>query len=116
MKRNNHGHIVALSSSAGLVGIVNLVPYCASKFAVYGLVESLHEELRMDPKCRVKCTVICPYMVDTGLCKRPKIRFEKAMPLLNPQHVAKEIMTAQRSDVPVKTIPGYILKLNYYTR
>ena len=40
------GHIVSLVSVAGLVGLTNLVPYCASKFAVRGLMESLHEELR----------------------------------------------------------------------
>jgi len=36
MIEKNHGHIVALSSLAGLSGIPNLVPYCATKFAVRG--------------------------------------------------------------------------------
>lgn len=36
MINNNHGHIVALSSMAGVTGLVNLVPYCGSKFAVRG--------------------------------------------------------------------------------
>lgn len=36
MIKNNHGHIVALSSIAGMVGFPNLVPYCATKFAVRG--------------------------------------------------------------------------------
>lgn len=36
MIEKNHGHIVALSSLAGLSGFENLVPYCASKFAVRG--------------------------------------------------------------------------------
>lgn len=36
MIEKNHGHIVALSSLAGIGGIPNLVPYCASKFAVRG--------------------------------------------------------------------------------
>jgi all-trans-retinol dehydrogenase (NAD+) len=43
---NNHGHIVALSSIAGIVGFKNLVPYCGSKFAVRGVMESMCEELR----------------------------------------------------------------------
>lgn len=46
MVENNHGHIVALSSIAGIVGFKNLVPYCGSKFAVRGLMESMNEELR----------------------------------------------------------------------
>jgi len=36
MIENNHGHVVALSSLAGISGFPNLVPYCASKFAVRG--------------------------------------------------------------------------------
>lgn len=46
MIEKNQGHIVALSSIAGIVGLNNLVPYCGSKFAVRGTMESLSEELR----------------------------------------------------------------------
>lgn len=31
MIEKNHGHIVAMSSIAGLVGLNNVVPYCGSK-------------------------------------------------------------------------------------
>ncbi|XP_031786336.1 short-chain dehydrogenase/reductase family 16C member 6 isoform X3 [Nasonia vitripennis] len=78
MLAKNHGHVVALSSIAGIVGLTNLVPYCASKFAVRGLMEALSEELRISSsvggtKSNIKFTTIYPYMVDTGLCKKPKI-------------------------------------------
>lgn len=46
MIANNKGHIVALSSMAGIVGLRYLVPYCGSKFAVRGIQEALSEELR----------------------------------------------------------------------
>jgi len=36
MIKRNHGHIVALSSIAGIVGFSNLVPYSATKYAVRG--------------------------------------------------------------------------------
>lgn len=36
MIEKNHGHIVALSSLAGLAGIPYIVPYSAAKFAVTG--------------------------------------------------------------------------------
>jgi all-trans-retinol dehydrogenase (NAD+) len=42
----NKGHIVALSSMAGLMGMRNLVPYCGSKYAVRGIQEAMSEELR----------------------------------------------------------------------
>ncbi|KYQ56151.1 Short-chain dehydrogenase/reductase family 16C member 6 [Trachymyrmex zeteki] len=76
MIEKNHGHVVALSSLAGIGGIPNLVPYCASKFAVRGLMESISEELRTSSKGKslIKFTTIYPYMVDTGLCKKPKIK------------------------------------------
>lgn len=40
------GHIVAISSVSGIVGLSNLVPYSATKFAVRGLMEALSEEIR----------------------------------------------------------------------
>lgn len=46
MIEKNRGHIVALSSIAGMTGLNNLVPYCGSKFAVRGTQEALLEELR----------------------------------------------------------------------
>lgn len=46
MMEKNEGHIVALSSIAGVVGLNNLVPYCGTKFAVRGSMEALSEEIR----------------------------------------------------------------------
>lgn len=43
--RASHGHIVNLSSMAGLVGIPGMSIYCAAKHAVEGLSESLAQEL-----------------------------------------------------------------------
>jgi len=50
MMEKNRGHIVGLSSIAGIIGFENIVPYCGSKFAVKGTIESLREELRKDGK------------------------------------------------------------------
>lgn len=108
MKRHNYGHIVSLSSTAGLFGIPNLVPYCCSKYAVRGLMEALYQECRTDKKNYIKFTSIYPYMVDTGLCKKPKIRFENLMPLVKPKEAALEIMNAQRTETNEVTIPRYL--------
>lgn len=116
MKKNNHGHIVALSSCAGLFGLENLVPYCGSKFAVRGIMEALNEEFRAEGNCKIKLTTVCPYMVDTGLCKRPRVRFEKYMALLPPKYAAKAIMKAQQTSQSLVSIPGYLLILNNYIR
>ncbi len=36
MLEKNYGHVVAMSSFCGILGLANAVPYCASKFAVRG--------------------------------------------------------------------------------
>lgn len=117
MIKNNYGHIVALSSVAGLTGTVNLVPYCASKFAVRGMMAALSEELRTNnPKNQIKFTTVYPYMVDTGLCKKPVIRFKNLMPIENPTQVAEHIMNAQRRNFVEISIPRHILSYFHYIK
>jgi NAD(P)-dependent dehydrogenase (short-subunit alcohol dehydrogenase family) len=58
------GHVVNTASMAGLTGMLGLGIYCASKFAVVGLTESLHRELR---DLDIGVSVLCPMIVDTGI-------------------------------------------------
>uniref|UniRef100_A0A1B0GJD2 Short-chain dehydrogenase/reductase 3 n=1 Tax=Lutzomyia longipalpis TaxID=7200 RepID=A0A1B0GJD2_LUTLO len=115
MFEKNRGHLVSISSVAGLIGATNLVPYCASKFAVRGMMEALFEEFR-EHKIPIKSTIIYPYMVDTGLCKSPKMRFTKAMALLTPKAAASSIIEAHRKELLEATIPRYIGYLNKFVR
>lgn len=39
MKKKNFGHIVAVCSACGVVGLPYAVPYSASKFAVRGMLQ-----------------------------------------------------------------------------
>lgn len=118
MMEKNHGHIVAMSSMAGLIGLRNLVPYCATKFAVRGMMEALHEELREDKRdfSGIKFTVICPYIVDTGLCKNPKIKFPSLMKILTAQEAADNIVDAVRRDYFEITIPSSLYYINQICR
>lgn len=62
--RAQGGSVVNVASVAGLVGMPDMPVYCASKFAVVGLSESLRGDLaRYD--IRVSC--ICPGIVDTAI-------------------------------------------------
>ena len=45
MKKRGSGSIVALSSIAGVIGFPNMMPYIASKHAVYGMVKTAALEL-----------------------------------------------------------------------
>ncbi len=58
------GHVVNTSSMAGLVGMQWLGIYCATKFAVVGLSESLRREL--EPR-GIGVSVLCPMMVATRI-------------------------------------------------
>lgn len=114
MIKERKGHIIALSSCAGLFGLKNLVPYCGTKFAVKGLMFAFYEELRaMGLHKDIKLTTIYPYMVDTGLCKKPYFRF-KSMRLVEPQEVAKTIVSTQRKGISERSIPQHYLYLEKF--
>jgi NADP-dependent 3-hydroxy acid dehydrogenase YdfG len=58
------GHIVQIASMAGKAGIAHGATYCATKFAVVGLSESLRAELR---DTGVEVSVVMPAVVNTEL-------------------------------------------------
>lgn len=66
MLEQNEGHVVNTASLAGLGGVPGMGPYCASKFAVVGLSESLYYELLMR-RSDVKVSVLCPGFVNTRI-------------------------------------------------
>lgn len=55
-------------------------------------------------------------MVDTGLCKKVKIRFEKLMPVIKPSEAATAIITAQRKGIAEASIPGHLFYMNAFFR
>lgn len=117
MIEKNHGHIITLSSMAGVVGVENLAPYCATKFAVRGMIESLHEEIRTRTKgTNIKFTLIYPYMVDTGLCQKPVIRFPSILSMVKPKEAARQIIQAARRNVLEHSIPSTLLGINNFFR
>ena len=63
MKKLEEGHIINISSIAGTTGIETLSAYCATKFAVRGLSQSLYKEVRNDG---IKVTCINPGSVQTN--------------------------------------------------
>src|SRR6187401_336238 len=56
MRRQGSGRIVNISSIGGKIGVPHLVPYCASKFALTGLSDSLRAELLKDG---ISVTTVC---------------------------------------------------------
>lgn len=62
MRRQGSGHIINLSSLAGLIGYPTATPYAATKSAIVGLSLSLREE---GADAGVKISVACPGFVQT---------------------------------------------------
>ena len=63
MRRNGGGRIVNISSIGGKIGVPHLAPYCASKFALTGLSDSVRGELAKD---NILVTTVCPGLMRTG--------------------------------------------------
>src|SRR5436190_2450276 len=57
------GRIVNISSIGGKIGVPHLAPYCASKFALTGLSDSVRGELAKD---NILVTTVCPGLMRTG--------------------------------------------------
>tara|TARA_B110000211_G_scaffold78924_1_gene92566 strand:+ start:2741 stop:3589 length:849 start_codon:yes stop_codon:yes gene_type:complete len=70
MIKNGAGHIVNISSVAGLVGAPKLTDYCASKFALVGFHAALQKELEVYPNIYSSC--ICPYFFRSELFNSSK--------------------------------------------
>lgn len=87
------GHVVTIASMAGHMGVPGLADYAASKFAAVGFDESLRVEMKK-AKTGVKTTCVCPYYISTGMFEGVKGRFSFLFPILTPDYVAQEIVSA----------------------
>lgn len=98
------GRIVNISSIGGKVAVPHLLPYSASKFALTGLSEGLHAELK---KHNILVTTVIPNLMRTGSPRNITVKgdheaeyawfkISDSMPLLSQQaeHAAKSIIKA----------------------
>ena len=67
MYERNFGFIVNISSAAGMIGVPNLAVYSATKWAVWGLTESLRMEAHNRGKNGVKFASIHPCFLAKGM-------------------------------------------------
>jgi short-subunit dehydrogenase len=66
MKKQKSGYIFNVASRSGKVGFEGSGGYCASKFGLVGLNESLHRELTPQG---IKVTALCPAWVNTNMAQ-----------------------------------------------
>ena len=95
MIENKSGIIVNVSSGAGKSGFPNLSAYCASKFGIIGLTESVAKEVanNNNNNNNVKVMAICFGGVDTNMIENiVNEGFNKSNTnLMKPEEVAKKI-------------------------
>jgi all-trans-retinol dehydrogenase (NAD+) len=111
MIKDNCGHIVTISSGAGLIGTAGLADYSASKFAVFGFNEALRMELKKDKIKGVKTTVVCPYFINTGMFEGAKTRFNFLLPILDEKKVARKIINAVNKNKQKLIMPWFVYTL-----
>lgn len=93
MIKRNTGHIVNIASAAGIIGVMGLADYSASKFAVFGFDEAVRMELRRLGSA-VRTTVVCPFFIDTGMFHGVQTRFPLLLPIIKSEYAARKIVAA----------------------
>ncbi len=89
--------LVNTASLAGIIGSPNLSIYCATKWAVRGLTQSLDAEWAKDG---IKVSALCPGFIDTPI-------IEQTNPDSN-QSVKESLMDAGVEVSPVSTVPKIV--------
>jgi len=103
MISKKEGHIVNMASAGGLLGVPYITDYCATKFGVIGLTESLRQEMRLKGYKDIKFTYVCPNTVGTGMFEGAKaVKFTK---LLGPEEVSTKIIDGVKKGKSMVGVP-----------
>ncbi|KAL4842099.1 hypothetical protein H8958_000138 [Nasalis larvatus] len=113
MIANDHGHLVCISSSAGLVGVNGLADYCASKFAAFGLAESVFVETFVQNQKGIKTTIVCPFFIKTGMFEGCTTACPSLLPILEPEYAAEKIVEAILQEKMYFYMPKFIYFLMF---
>ncbi|TAK16233.1 MAG: SDR family oxidoreductase [Nitrosarchaeum sp.] len=92
MIKRKSGYIINISSGAGKTGFANLSVYCASKFGVIGITESLAGEVS---DYGIKVFSVCPGTVATQMQKEfmSNEEFERRKnQMIQPEEVAQKVL------------------------
>jgi short-subunit dehydrogenase len=119
MIKRGSGHIVNISSAAGLMGMPAMSAYCATKFAITGMTEALYNEMRGK---KIKVSLVCPAFVNTPLLvNSPYIgyddRYSKLMqrmgvdPKKTARRIARGVMKGK-----FLILTSFLGRLGYYSK
>jgi 3-oxoacyl-[acyl-carrier protein] reductase len=85
----NEGDIINISSTAGLNGNPNISAYCASKFAVIGMSESLMKEVR---KNNIRVNTLTPSTIESDMTIEFGMLTKGSKNVLQPEDFAELIV------------------------
>ncbi|MFC7303435.1 SDR family oxidoreductase [Streptomyces monticola] len=98
------GHLVNVSSAAGLIGLPWHAPYSAAKFGLRGVSEVLRFDLR---RHRIGVTLVCPGAVDTPLTETVEIvGVDRESPAMKRLSSAFRARAARPEEVAEKILDG----------
>ncbi|XP_076168924.1 17-beta-hydroxysteroid dehydrogenase 13 isoform X1 [Ptiloglossa arizonensis] len=120
MEHIGKGHIVVLSSVAGLSGGAtggSRVPLSTAQFAVQGLAESLHTELRhSNSNIIITLVHVYPFIVGAEAARDIRFRIPSYFGTMPAAEAAKQILDGVRRNYAEFSVPGYLLYLGHILR
>lgn len=109
MKQQGFGHIINISSLAGLAPVSGLSLYTASKFAIRGFSLAIAAELK---KFGVQVSVVCPDLVNTPMLdlqldypEEAVLTFSGPKKILQPSDITKELLKLMKNPKLLVCIP-----------
>src|SRR5215211_503149 len=108
MLARKSGHILAVTSMDGKIGLPPDAPYVSAKFALTGFLEVLRQEVSDHG---IAVTNVLPGRVDTEMIEH--LRFSWVSPKVSPELVARAILNAIWKRKPIVIVPPQA-KLLYY--
>jgi short-subunit dehydrogenase len=115
MLERGRGHIVSVSSVAGMAGVPYWEAYCATKAGLVGFTRSFRTTA-LGAGSPVGASVVCPGFVKAGMYERMTGEFDVRAPLVfgtsSPQSVARAVVRAAKRNAPeIIVTPGPIRPL-----
>ena len=99
--RQGEGRIVNVTSIGGKIAVPHLLPYTASKFALVGLSEGLHSELK---KHNIHVTTIVPHLMRTGSPRNVTVKGDHEKEYAWFKHADSNPLLSQRVEVAARNI------------
>lgn len=116
MIERKRGHIVAVSSVFGCIGLVSSPTYCASKFGVRGFMEALALDLSFKKQSKfIKTSTVFPYFISTNedVVNSYKSGSKFKVAMLKPEKAAQEIVAKVEKDEEIIFLPNFLVHLLY---